>query len=220
MKSSDLIAQDAWFRFVGDYRGGFSLLAVALVIYRMLAGRDLPADILEPHPSSLAITGTGLLVAGGLLRLRAAGYIRKNQEVTHAGPYSLVRHPLYLGTLLAWLGFLLLSGDVLLGLQTFWLLVFAVYYPKMVLEEWRLTQRFGAAYMAYQQEVPMMVPRQGLHYQPGQWTLSQAWQHKGFRLLALIPLILLALEAIEELRQGHFIFASLQQLIMREPPDR
>jgi Phospholipid methyltransferase len=150
-----------------------------------------------------------------LLRLWAAGYIRRNQEVTRAGPYSLERHPLYLGTLLACLGFLLLLGDVLLGLQMFWLLVFAVYYPQMLIEEWRLTTRFGAAYATYQHDVPMVLPWRGVRYQPGQWMLSWAWQHKGFRLLALIPLILLALEAIEELRQGHFIFASLLQLIMR-----
>lgn len=215
MKPQDLIAQDAWFRFVGDCRGGFSLLAIALVVYHVLAGQDLPYDILEPHPSALAMTGTGLLVAGGLLRLWAAGYIRKNQEVTRTGPYSLVRHPLYLGTLLAWLGFLILSGNVLLGLQTFWLLVFAVYYPRVLVEEGRLTERFGAAYITYQHDVPMVLPWHGIHYQPGRWTLSRAWHHKGFRLLALIPLILLVLEAIEELRQGHFIFASLQQLVMR-----
>ena len=215
MKPQDLIAQDAWFRFVGDCRGGFSLLGVALVVYHMLVGRDLPSDILEPHPSVLAIMGSGLLVTGGLLRFWAAGYIQKNQEVTRAGPYSLARHPLYLGTLLAWLGFLILSGDVLLDLQTFWLLVFAVYYPRMLVEESRLTQRFGTAYTTYQHDVPMVLPWRAIHYEPGRWTLRRAWHHKGFRLLALIPLILLALEAIEELRQGHFIFASLQRLVLR-----
>jgi protein-S-isoprenylcysteine O-methyltransferase Ste14 len=200
MKPQDLIAQDTWFRFVGDCRGGFSLLAVTLVVYEMLAGRDLPYDIFEPQPAVPAVVGTGLLVGGGLLRLWAAGYLQKNQEVTRVGPYSLVRHPLSLGTLLAWLGFLILSGDLLLGLQTFWLLVFAVYYPRMLIEEWRLTQRFGAAYATYRQEVPMVLPWKGLRYQPGAWTLRRAWRHKGFRLLTLIPLILLAIEAVEELR--------------------
>lgn len=214
VKPQDLIAQDAWFRFVGDCRGGFSLLAVALVVYHMLTGHDLPYDILEPHPSGIAIVGTGLLLAGGFLRLWAAGYIRKNPEVTRVGPYSLVRHPLCLGTLRAWLGFLLLSRDVVLGLQTFWPLVFAVYYPRMLIEEWQLTARFGAAYTNYQHDVPMRLPWYGIHYRPGRWALRRAWHHKGFRLLALIPLILLALEVIEELRQGHFIFASLQQLVL------
>jgi len=104
---------------------------------------------------------------------------------------------------------------VLLGLQTFWLLVFAVYDPRMLIEEWRLTERFGAAYTTYQHDVPMVLPWHGIRYQRGPWTRRRAWHHKGFRLLALIPLILLALEAIEELRQGHFIFASLQRLILR-----
>ena len=85
----------------------------------------------------------------------------------------------------------------------------------MLIEEWRLTERFGSAYATYRQEVPRVLPWRRGPYQSGQWALTCASRNKGFRLLGLIPLILLAIEAIEELRQGHFIFASLQQLVMR-----
>jgi hypothetical protein len=39
MKPQDFLAQDAWFRLVGDRRGGFSLVAVITGVYEMLAGR-------------------------------------------------------------------------------------------------------------------------------------------------------------------------------------
>ncbi|MGH8059121.1 MAG: methyltransferase family protein [Candidatus Entotheonellia bacterium] len=215
MKLHDWMARNAWFRFVGERRGGFSLLAVAPVVYGMLDGRDLPLDVFELRPAILPLVGVGLLVMGGLVRLWAAGYIRKSKEVTRAGPYSLVRHPLYLGTLLAWLGFLILSGNPLLGFQTFWLLLFAVYYPRMLIEEWRLTERFGITYENYRKEVAMLLPCKRVSYRPGDWSLRLAWDNKGFRLLCLIPVILLTIEGIEELRQGRFIFYSLQQLVLR-----
>jgi hypothetical protein len=50
---------------------------------------------------------------------------------------------------------------------------------------------------------------------PGSWTLRRAWNHNRCRLLGLIPLILVAIAAVEELGQGHFIFASLHRLVMR-----
>lgn len=213
MRAHALIARNAWFRFVGDRRGEFSLLAMIAVAYEMLAGTDLPYDVFELRTPIPSLTGIALLVAGGLIRLWAAGYVLKSREVTRVGPYSLVRHPLYLGTLAAWLGFLILSGDLPLGIQTFWLLYFAVYYPRILIEEQRLSDRFGPAYDQYRQGVPMLLPWRRLRYRPGRWDWRLAWKNKGFRLLALIPVILLLIEAIEELRQGRFIFHSLRQLI-------
>lgn len=215
MKLQDLMAQDAWLRFVGDRRGGFSLLAVLPVMYEMLAGQRLPYNVFELPPSLLSLLGTGFLVTGGGIRLWAAGYVRKSKEVTRSGPYSLVRHPLYFGTLLAWLGFLILSGNLTLGIQTFLVLYFAIYYPRMLIEEWRLIERFGSAYTTYRQEVSMVLPWRRISYYPGRWRLKLAWDNKGFRLLFLIPVILLAIAAIEELRQGRFIFYSLEQLVKR-----
>ena len=214
MKLRDRMAQDTFLRFVGEWRGGFSLLIISIIVYEMLAGEHPPSGVLEPRPRLLSLLGSGLLLMGGVIRLWAAGYLRKSKEVTRVGPYSLVRHPLYLGTLSAWLGFLILSGNLPLGFQTFWLLFFAVYYPRMLLEEGRLIERFGDAYETYRTQVSMLLPWKRVRYRPGQWRLGLAWNNKGFRLLCLIPLILLIIEAIEELRQGRVLFQNLQQLLM------
>lgn len=74
-----------------------------------------------------------------------------------AGPFSIIRNPLYLGTLLTVSGLMIWYG---------WLLFFAV----MVLHAWRfhriskyegqqLIARWGAAYLAYESAVPRWLPR-------------------------------------------------------------
>ena len=46
-----------------------------------------------------------LVVPGLLLRGYAAGYVQKNAELTQTGPYAYTRNPLYLGSMMAALGF-------------------------------------------------------------------------------------------------------------------
>ncbi len=75
--------------------------------------------------------------------------------VTH-GPFAHVRHPMYLGALLAGLGALLL--------HRVWTMVFLVaHFPILVLrarrEEEALAAQFGAEWEAYCRRVPGWVPR-------------------------------------------------------------
>ena len=46
-----------------------------------------------------------LVVPGVWLRAYAAGYVRKNAELTRTGPYAYTRNPLYLGSVLLGAGF-------------------------------------------------------------------------------------------------------------------
>ena len=50
-----------------------------------------------PTWSSLALGGF-IATVGEIVRVWAAGHIRKGQEVTTSGPYRFTRHPLYLGS--------------------------------------------------------------------------------------------------------------------------
>lgn len=70
----------------------------------------------------------------------------------------------------------------------------------------------GADYVDYQQQVPMILPWRGFSYRPGSWSLRRAWENRGFGLLISIPPVLLAIEAVEELKQGRFAFHSLVQI--------
>lgn len=98
------------------------------------------------------------LVALGLgIRLWAAGHLSKNAALTTSGPYGYVRHPLYLGTMVAFLGIPFIVG-------VYWLafvvvaVVLPPYYWRIALEERELGRRFGDAYEAYRRAVPALIP--------------------------------------------------------------
>jgi protein-S-isoprenylcysteine O-methyltransferase Ste14 len=88
--------------------------------------------------------------------LRVAETHRPVRIVT-TGVYSIVRHPQYLGGLLAHVGFsFLLSGLYSLLLMP---LVVAVIYLTSRKEETELTKEFGQEYLDYKKKTPMLLPR-------------------------------------------------------------
>jgi protein-S-isoprenylcysteine O-methyltransferase Ste14 len=78
-----------------------------------------------------------------------------HQLVTN-GPYSIIRHPMYLGLMLAALGGLLLY-------QTWTMVAFTIFAPFTLLrsrrEERVLSAEFGAQWQEYCQRVPAFLPR-------------------------------------------------------------
>ena len=113
-----------------------------------------------PHPLALVwpLSGSVCVLLGVALRLWAAGYLRKKQELVCWGPFSYLRNPLYLGTLLIGCGFALLSGR-LESLALVALVTVAVYLPTIHHEERDLYDLFGAAYNTYCRAVPRLLPR-------------------------------------------------------------
>lgn len=99
-----------------------------------------------------------LLVAPGLwLRGYAAGYVRKNAELTTTGPYAHTRNPLYLGSMLIAFGFGAASASWWLvgGLAA---LFAAIYIPTIQDEEGYLRAHFPG-FDAYAANVPRLLPR-------------------------------------------------------------
>lgn len=137
-------------------------VAVALVIFG------------QPSTTS-AVLGVAIAALGEALRIWAVGYsgettradvITAPQLVT-AGPYALMRNPLYVGNAMIALGFTVaFSGGIPLG-QWFWLLVFVlavvitVYAMIIPLEEEHLAQSFGTRYTEYTTLVPRFIPWKG-----------------------------------------------------------
>jgi protein-S-isoprenylcysteine O-methyltransferase Ste14 len=85
----------------------------SLVFFVLLAGEILlgfaprnPLNLMDPWVAS----GTVALLLGLLIRTWAAGTLVKKKRLISDGPYALVRHPLYLGSILLMLGFTLLTG--------------------------------------------------------------------------------------------------------------
>jgi protein-S-isoprenylcysteine O-methyltransferase Ste14 len=80
-----------------------------------------------------------------------------DHALVRTGPYALTRHPIYSGLLLALAGTFLVRGT---GADLVGVILIAVgLLIKIHQEERLLREHFGAAYRAYQAEVPAVVPR-------------------------------------------------------------
>jgi protein-S-isoprenylcysteine O-methyltransferase Ste14 len=109
-------------------------------------------------PSWRTLAWSLLLVLPGVwLRGYAAGYVKKNAELTVTGPYAYTRNPLYLGSMGIAFGFAVAAGR-------WWLVVLlagmflAIYVPTILSEEAFLRGTF-AEFEGYARRVPRLLPR-------------------------------------------------------------
>jgi protein-S-isoprenylcysteine O-methyltransferase Ste14 len=111
----------------------------------------------------LMIPGLCCIALGQFVRLWGTGHLHKNKVLATGGPYSFVRHPLYVGTFLIIVGLALLSGSwVVFGiLLPVGVLVFLFYYAprKERRESLRLHKAFGEKFDNYHAAVPGFIPR-------------------------------------------------------------
>jgi protein-S-isoprenylcysteine O-methyltransferase Ste14 len=110
------------------------------------------------RPTWQSMLGSLLLVLPGLwLRGYAAGYVRKNSELTKTGPYAYTRNPLYLGSMAIAFGFAAASGRWIIFIVLAALFL-AIYLPTIMSEEEFLRATF-AGFDAYAAKVPRLLPR-------------------------------------------------------------
>jgi protein-S-isoprenylcysteine O-methyltransferase Ste14 len=98
-----------------------------------------------------------LVIPGLWLRGYAAGYVKKNTELTRTGPYAYTRNPLYLGSIMIAFGFAWASGSwvILVSLAVGFL---AIYLPTIRSEEEYLRAHFPS-FEEYTRQVPRLFPR-------------------------------------------------------------
>ena len=112
----------------------------------------------QAQPTGKTMLLSLLLVAPGVwLRAYAAGYVRKNAELTRTGPYAYTRNPLYLGSMMIAFGFAAAAGSwiILIALAV---LFAAIYIPTIQGEEGYLREHF-AGFDEYAAKVPRLLPR-------------------------------------------------------------
>lgn len=110
------------------------------------------------RPTIPTMIGSLVLVLSGLwLRGYAAGYVRKNAELTTTGPYGYTRNPLYLGSMLIAFGFGAAAGNWMLLVLLAGLFL-AIYLPTIQGEEEYLRAHF-AGFDLYTTQVPRLLPR-------------------------------------------------------------
>jgi len=143
---SDWIAD--WQRIARRIRVPLGFLTAVLYLF----------ELWQRAPQPLAVAWSLALVLPGLwLRGYAAGYVKKNRELTQTGPYAHTRNPLYLGSMLIAAGFAvaLLSWPVAFVLA----LGFAVIYVPVIASEERFLRSAFADFDAYCARVPRLIPR-------------------------------------------------------------
>jgi len=103
--------------------------------------------------------GAGFAVAavGVLVRALASGHIRKNAALATTGPYAHTRNPLYLGSIIIAIGFIIAARNVWIGVAALAMFAF-IYLPVIAAEEKYLRSAFPG-YDCYASEVPRFLPR-------------------------------------------------------------
>jgi protein-S-isoprenylcysteine O-methyltransferase Ste14 len=171
------------------------VVAATLILGSLIAGAR-PHDLTNIYDLH-AWAGVALVLAGLAIRSWAAGTLHKDAEVTTVGPYSLVRNPLYIGSMLMIVGFCILIGQegcVWLIAATF----AALFYAAVSHEERVLAKRFGAAWSSYAAATPRFIPRR-LVASGGNWSLRQWRRNREYQAVAGAALGLLGLQLWQRL---------------------
>ncbi len=145
---------------------------VAGIVAMFLGNRQA---ILFDMRNELIFLGVSLL--GELIRIITVGFAPRNtsgrntvrgqiaDELNVTGIYSMLRHPLYLGNFLMWLGPVLFLRSFLFVL--FFLLVYWLYYERiMFAEEQFLRRKFGEVYDKWSERVATIIPGFGGYVKP------------------------------------------------------
>src|SRR6516165_8609597 len=134
-------------------------LALMLCAIALLALPSVPIRLLNqrflPHEVWCFWLGATLTAAGLLFSIWARHHLGKNwsqavtvkhdHEFIVTGPYSIVRHPIYSGLLLDFIGSALARAEFLFAV----VLVFVALWRKLKLEEKWMHAQFGDSYEAY-----------------------------------------------------------------------
>ena len=125
----------------------------------------------------LQVTGSILYLLGALLHawsvkvrgIYAVSWVmHEDHRLIRAPPYSLVRHPSYLGYMLMIVGMTLMWGN---AVTLFPWVAIPGYYLVSIYEESMLLEQFGEEYKLYMNEVGAFIPRNGGYREAPEETL-------------------------------------------------
>ena len=129
-------------------------------------GHSLLREQFVPHTTQVYSLGLALAIFGAVLAIfsramlgrnwSATVQLKQDHELITSGPYRFVRHPIYTGLLLLFLGNAVMVGDWrgLLAVT----IVFVSFWQKFRLEEVWLAEHFGEPYRLYQARTKALIP--------------------------------------------------------------
>lgn len=150
-------------------RGSLRLLwiVIGLCVVVAILAADLVPQANSPWLWSLRTMGGVLFLLGLLLRWYAIVYLGRfftvnvaiaaDHRVVDTGPYRLVRHPSYSGSLLQFVGLGITFGNWL-SLALLVLPVIVVFLRRIAIEEQALSQALGEPYRLYMAQTRRLIP--------------------------------------------------------------
>ena len=148
-----------------EYPGSDAMHVVFMVIYTVVWAVDsfvweFSVFLADHVPWQLRLVlALALMITGGWMIWASHRMVfgEGEPDLCDAGVFSLVRHPMYLGILLLYLG--MWSFTVSLAALVIWLGIFLTYDRFAAYEEEDLVRVFGERYVEYQRRVPRWFPR-------------------------------------------------------------
>ncbi len=152
-------------------------------------------ELWQHAPHIAAIFWSLVLVLPGLgLRGYAAGYVKKNRELTQTGPYAHTRNPLYLGSMLIAAGFAVALESWLIALVL--AAGFAIIYIPVIASEERFLRGAFPDFDDYARRVPRLLPRitpARTHVLPGSFSFTLYLRHREYNATIGAALLYLSL---------------------------
>jgi protein-S-isoprenylcysteine O-methyltransferase Ste14 len=127
------------------------IVATNIIFYFWFVSKDFsPAHVIFRAFGLLLFTIGLLFIFWGMYSLRKAVFVPGNKFIA-TGPYSFVRHPMYLGGIIGAFGLAIFAGSVLGLLYSFVLALVLSHIADA--EEEDLRARFGMEYVVYERRV-------------------------------------------------------------------
>ena len=146
--------------------------------------------------------GICLVILGFLFRIAARGYKEENSQqskvLVKAGPYTLIRNPMYFGTLLIGIGIICLLFNAW-ALLLFLGVYLAIYIPQIKNEEATLSERFGKEFHDYCKITPKYLPRLFQLSRIHKYiSVKSRWIKREFTSLLPVILVIVAIEVWQD----------------------
>ena len=150
--------------------------------------------LLLARPTTASVlAGLPLVAVGEAIRILANGTLVKDKKLTDWGIYAHIRHPLYVGSSLMGIGFVIMARDLVLTVVMAVLFV-ALYRRQIHREEEKMEAFFGEDYLRWARRTPRFLPRR---FRPGEiaahFTFQKAWvnrEHEGLLGAAAVTAVL------------------------------
>ena len=116
----------------------------------------------EVVPDYIRVIAAGLVLLAGWYLARGGmkavfGTVREKPEMINTGVFRIVRHPIYLGAILFYLGATLITMSIVSA--ALWLFIVGFYISISRYEERILIEAFGNDYLEYKKKTGMLFPK-------------------------------------------------------------